>query len=105
MRRSRRGDYFRSLRTLSVKGIIHFRAPFSDGFTGTLPAGETVCVLDDPPKGARGVYVRPMRDARLASRFVPAALLRSDKYDGYSIVLSFEDLESDFERIHDPSLA
>ncbi len=95
----RRGDRYRSKRDVPVGGIVTFRNPSSGGFRATLSGGEIVTVKSDPPPGAKGVYVRPERYEALEQLFVPAPDFESEAYDSYALVISFEQLTQDFEKV------
>ncbi|HVT07515.1 MAG TPA: hypothetical protein VHO67_08660 [Polyangia bacterium] len=99
MNRPTKGQRYRAKSDLDVRGIISYSAPFTGGFRGTLPAGATLTVEDDPPSFARGVYLRPDDYRRFESLFVSADERGAHNYSGYAVVVTFEDLESGFDRL------
>jgi len=95
----RRGDQYRSTRDVAVRGLVTFRNPSSGGFKATLPSGEIVIVENDPPPHAKGVYAVPQRYEALEQLLVPADDLKSRAYGSYALVISFDQLAQDFERV------
>ncbi len=91
------GDRYRSIRDVEVRGLSRFRNPSSGGFKATLPRGEIVTVKRDPPPQAKAVYALPERYEDLEQLLVPPEDLASKAYDGYSLVIRFEELDRDFE--------
>ncbi len=96
MAKFRKGMRFRSLREVSVRGIVVYGAPFSTGFDAVLPAGE-ILVCDQP--GPQGMWLVPERYAHFEQLFVPAQDRQSPDYNGYAISCSFGQIGQDYETI------
>ena len=91
----RHGDVYESLRDITVRYLTHWRAPFTGGGSGALPAGTRVRVevhFTDEPVAVAGVVQDPQVEALL----VPADDRNAPKYGGYSLSLSTEQLNRDF---------
>jgi len=97
--RPRAGERFRSLRDTPVHGTITLHTPASAEFAGTLPRGEIVAVELDPPSNAKGVNARPERYEEMARLLVPPSDLASPLFSSYTLVISFESLEQDFQLV------
>jgi hypothetical protein len=70
---------------VAVHGLTHWDAPYTGGFSGVLPAGSVVIVLDDPPPIATAVGCRPEAYAELEALLVPASDRSEPRYDSYSL--------------------
>ena len=90
---------YRSRRDVEVAGLVHLRAPATGDFKSTLPMGEEVVVVYDPPSHAKAVYAIPKRYEDLERVLVPPGERSSPIYNGYSLVIWFEQLEHDFELV------
>ena len=95
----RSGDRYRSIRDVAVGIHVTYRNPSSDGFHGTLPSGEVVTVEFSPPPQATAVFAVPERRGALERVLVPAKELQSRAYDSYGLVITLEQLASDFEQV------
>src|SRR5215212_9784694 len=93
------GQRFRSLDNISVRGLIHLRAPATGSFAGTLPRGEVVVVDLEPPAHATAVSVRPLRYCELELSLVPSEDRADPKYASYSLVIPLELLLKGFEPV------
>jgi hypothetical protein len=88
----REGDRFVTTRDTPVRGVTHWRAPFTGGFSATLPEG-TVLVADiDGVEGAEAFCCRPERYEAVEAELVPEEERLAGKYDGYSLVLLYSDV-------------
>lgn len=67
--------------------------------TGTLPMGTVLVVTNDPPPGSRGVSTAPEEYDDLERLLIPADDLRDGKYDGYSIVVTDDEVGQWLEAI------
>jgi hypothetical protein len=93
-----KGGRFQAVRDLDVRVRTAFMAPRSSGCRGVLPAGEVLALDYDPdPTSTTGVWLRPERYRALESVLVEKALRDEPSYDGYSISMSYEQLDKDFE--------
>ena len=79
-----------------MKGIITFGAPASGGFTGTLPAGETLLVDQEPPARAIGAWLVPERYEHFESIFVSESIRKHPEYSDYAIAISFDEVAQHF---------
>ena len=86
----------RNLHDMAVKGIITFGAPASGGFTGTLPAGETLLVDQEPPVRATGAWLVPERYEHFEAIFVSELILKDPEYNDYAIGISFDEVAQHF---------
>lgn len=93
------GDVFRSLRPIDVIVMTNWRAPFTGGNAGVLPANERFRVSFDPPATATAVHCVVERYDELHASLVPASTRISEGYAGYDVVISFESLRRDCERV------
>jgi hypothetical protein len=81
----REGERWVAVVDLVVRGLTHWDAPYTGGFSAVLPAGSAVVVLDDPPPIATAVGCRPEAYAELEVLLVPAADRAEPRYDSYSL--------------------
>ncbi len=95
----KRGDRYRTIRDVRVRGLVTFNNPSSGGFLAVLPRGEVVVVEHDPPAKARGVYAIPQRYEELEPALVPERDRMSDAYGSYALTISFDQLNEDFEQL------
>jgi len=93
------GDRYRALTDASVICLVHWSAPFTGGQQVTFPAGETATVSFDPPSHAEGVSLIPDRYRDLLPVLVPAEDAAGEKFDSYSLVVSFEELAQYFRKV------
>jgi len=82
---------------LSIRGLTHWRAPFTGGFECTVAPGTVVVVAHEPTPGATAVGVRPEAYAELEPQLVPQEDRTSEKYDGYSLVIPLEEFGRSLE--------
>jgi hypothetical protein len=95
----RAGDRFRSVRPMPVEGLVHWRAPLTTGFSGTLPAGSVVTAVNDVPSGRHAFQATPERYAEIEALLVPSEDREDPHYDGYHLVLPIAAVGSDLEWI------
>ena len=95
----RKGQKYRALEPLNVSFLTHWRAPFTDGGTGTLPAGEVFTVSFDPPNGATSATCDAMRKEEMETLLVPEADRKAPKYGGFSLVIDFGAIRTKCERV------
>lgn len=79
--------------------MTHWQAPFTGGFHCIPPRGEVVTVIDDPPPSSVAAACRPVRYHELESALVPYDDRISAKYDGYTLVIPFEEFGRALERL------
>ena len=96
---TKKGDRYRALEDVKVRGIVTFGAPFSSGFSGIFPRGCTCIVEMDPPAWADGVHLRPDEYDRFEREFVSEHDRRAEEYDSYAMAVSFDELMRSFEKI------
>ena len=97
--RPTKGQRYRAVHDVTVRGIVTFGAPFSGHFEGVFPEGETCVVGMEPPHHARGVYLVPDAYARFELLFVSEHDRNSDVYDSYAMAVSFAELTQSFEAL------
>jgi hypothetical protein len=83
--RVREGQRFVLTEDHLVKGLTHWRAPFTGGFDATAPAGTVVVAREQHPT-APGFYAVPEDYEKLEKILVPIEEREHGKYDGYDLV-------------------
>lgn len=94
-----KGQRYRTLQPLNIRFLTHWLAPFTDGGSGILPAGEVFIVRFDPPPGASAANCEAERKLEVEELLVPEADRRAPKYGGYSLVIDFDAIRTRCERI------
>jgi hypothetical protein len=92
------GEIYESLRDVHVRFTTQWRAPFTGGGEGVLPAGVRVRVevhFTDEPVAVPGIVL----DERVEALLVPAEDRNAPKYGGYALSLSTEQLNQDFRLV------
>jgi hypothetical protein len=94
------GEHFEAARDLTVRYLVHWKAPYSTGGDATLVQGTRVRVSVPPgdPEPI-GVYTTPVDEKEFERRFIPAADRSSGKYAGYSVFLYVAQLNRDFRLV------
>jgi hypothetical protein len=94
------GEVFEALGPVTISYIVHYRAPYSGGGQGTLPAGTRlrVSVQAGDPEPV-GVYAIPVEEGKLEELLVPAEERLSSKYDGYHLFLHVAQLNREFKLV------
>ncbi len=92
----RKGQRYRAKGSVPVKGLTHWRAPFTGGFSGRLPSGTIVVVSHDPPGHATAAMCLP-EDESTEAILVPSGDRSAPKYDGFHLVIPFDELANHFE--------
>ena len=88
----RAGDRFVVQEPFEAIVAVHWRAPFTSGCDRTLQEGLEFTVLIDPPPEATAIAAQPSDVGRWESELVPEEDRTADKYGGYSLVISFDNL-------------
>ncbi|MCP5371448.1 MAG: hypothetical protein H6907_06895 [Hyphomicrobiales bacterium] len=99
--RPRKGDRYRALGEVPVRGLVRSSATLTREFPGRLPAGSVLTVEHHPPAGAGGVHLRPDNYESLEMVLVPMAERLKPTYDSYTVAVTFENLEAHFERLEE----
>ena len=89
----RDGDIFEAVQDTPVDYLTHWRAPFTGGGSGVLPAGTKFRVL--VPQGDAepvGVYASPLERDRIEKLLIPSDMSSQAKYDGFSLSITTADL-------------
>jgi hypothetical protein len=89
-----KGQLYRTLEPIPVRYLIHWRAPFTGGGSGTLPAGETLVVRDGPSFWSSLVTCDAERAGEIETLLVPEADRKAEKYAGYTLFISLETIRS-----------
>ena len=92
----RQGTRLATLRETPVGVLTQWRAPFTGGVDGLLPAGVVVSVIEGPMPDATAVGCRPENYERLELLLVPEHDRLAPKYDGYYLVIDFDVVVSSF---------
>jgi hypothetical protein len=95
----KKGDRFRSSRSISVLALTSWKAAFTGGNERSLPVGETFSVLHDPPESATAAMCLPERYDDLHDHFVPAEDRSAASYAGYYLVIPLRDIEAFCEQL------
>src|SRR5262245_61224697 len=92
------GQRFRLRSSLGVAVGIWFNAPWSSGCTATLQAGEILLLNYEPDPGqTTGVSLIPERYDELEASLVPDKLRHAGPYSGYTVGISYVDLNRCFD--------
>jgi hypothetical protein len=86
----RQGQVWLVTSDMAVRGLTHWRAPFTDGFKCILPAGTRVQVTR-AWANTTAAACRPIEYDAMERLLVPSKDRQDPKYDGYTLVLDLED--------------
>lgn len=98
-RRPKKDERYEVIEALETGVLTQWQSPFTGGYDRTLPRGLQFIILHDPPEWATGTAVHPTPYDDWEKILVTADDRASAKYDGYYIVISFDDLERHCKRI------
>lgn len=94
----RDGEVYIAVGDFNVSFLTHWRAPFTGGGEGVLPGGTRIYVhVSDPEPIA--VYANAENATELEFALVPNEDRLAEKYTGYSLVISTEDLNRHFRLV------
>jgi hypothetical protein len=87
------GEVFEATQDTPVRYLTHWRAPFTDGGSGVLPAGTRfrVLVMEGDPEPI-GVHADPLESERIEELLVPSSVRTEPKYAGYSLSIGTDEL-------------
>jgi hypothetical protein len=68
-------------------------APFTGGYERNFPVGLVFEIAHDPVPGATGVSAKPRPYEEWERRLVDAADRNAEKYGGYNLVVTFDQIE------------
>ena len=94
----RKGQRYQALQPIPVRFLTHWSAPFTDGGTGTLPAGEAFVISFDPPTGATAASCDAEHSKEVEQLLVPEVDRRAPKYNGFSLVIDFDTIRTKCQR-------
>src|SRR5438128_10059926 len=97
----RKGERYRSKKSVKVTAMTSWAAPFTGGINGTLAADEEFSVLNDPPPGATAVHCDPIRYQELHAHFVAIEDRKHKKYRGYSLCIPIGAIQQRCELIQE----
>jgi len=89
------GEVYEALHDVQVRFVTHWRAPFTGGGSGLLPAGSRVRVEVYFTQEPISVYAQAL-DPNLETMLVPMEDRSAPKYGGYSLSITTEQLNRDF---------
>ncbi len=94
------GETYEALEDTPVSYLTHWRGPFTDGGSGTLPKGTRVRVqvIDLMPEPI-AVSAQPLERDAIERLLVPETVRKTPKYDGFSLSISTADLNRRFRLI------
>jgi hypothetical protein len=96
----RNDDLYECLLDTPVEFVTHWRAPYTGGGTGTLPKGTKVRILvDSAVYRPAAYYARPVDAETLSLVLIPHEERANPKFDGFSLVLTLDDLEKRFRHL------
>ena len=95
----RKNQRYRTLCDLEVGVLTHYRAPFTGGGRGTLPAGEVFKIAFDPPEHATAASCDPENFEALHERFVEPDERAWHNYSGYSLTIDLDAIRRDCELV------
>jgi hypothetical protein len=87
------GDIFEAVHDTPVEYLTHWKAPFTDGGSGVLPAGTRfrVLVMKGDAEPIR-VYADPLDRDLIEKCLIPSKVSSDDKYAGFSLSITTADL-------------
>lgn len=88
----RKGEVYRVEQAFTGLVLTSWRAPFTGGGEKILPVGLRFEVTRDPPPGATGISANPQPYSEWEQRLVNADDREAEKYGGYSLVVTFEQM-------------
>jgi hypothetical protein len=88
----REGERFVVREDLDVGVMTHWRAPFTGGHRAVLPAGTVIVARFDQNPDAPGFNCVPEDYSGLEPILVPAEDRSADKYGGYSVSFTLDDI-------------
>ena len=94
----RKGQRYRSLEAIPVRYLTHWRAPFTGGGSGTLPAGEAFVVRDDPHFWSTLVSCDAERAEDIETLLVPEADRNAQTYAGFTLFVGLKTIRSKCQR-------
>jgi hypothetical protein len=94
------GDVYEAVEDTAVKFLTHWRTPFTDGGSGTLPKGTRVRVkVPDWMREPVGVYAEPLDAERIERALISEADRCNAKCDGFSLSISTAELNKCFRLV------
>ena len=88
----RRGQRYEVLKDTPAICMTYWKAPYTGGLEGVVPAGEVLVVTVDPPPSATGADLVPERYDALLVRFIPPEERSAPTFGGYSLCLMFDQI-------------
>jgi hypothetical protein len=95
------GQRYHSVEQVEAICLFSYRAPFTGGEKVTLPTGIELEIVSEPPLGATGANCTPIDYEKYEALLVPNNILADTAYDGYHLVVMFEQIENSFELVAD----
>ena len=91
---------YRYVVTTAFEAIVltQWFGPFTGGSEKLIPAGLEFVVAADPPATATAITAKPDPSDRWEALLVDGQERTAEKYDGYSLVIPFERLETNCSR-------
>jgi hypothetical protein len=99
----RDGDLYECIEDISLRFLVHWRAPFTSDGAGTLPKGTTVRLMVSP-RVVRPTTFRalPIDKEAIETLLVPFKERTDEKYGGISLTITAEDLSKSFRLLRAP---
>jgi hypothetical protein len=94
IRRPKKGEKFEVIEPFLAYVLTLWKAPFTGGYERELPRGLRFIVSRDPPPSANSVAAEAKATAQWESVLVEERDRNAQKYDGYYLVIKFENLEA-----------
>ncbi len=95
----RKGDKFMVTEDLQLDALTHYLAPFTDGFKCTIPKGTLIKAASDSDKFTLGFSAVPIDYKQFEMNFVPKDQREGPKYDGYSLVVMYNEIDKHLTRV------
>ena len=90
--RIKKGDRYRVVTAFVTSVLTMWKAPFTDGAEKTIPANLIFLIDHDPLPGSEGVAALPDPYDEWEKRLVSQTDRDSEKYNGYYLVATFDQL-------------
>jgi hypothetical protein len=95
----KKGERYAVRRPFKAIVMTHWFAPFTGGDERDLPEGLEFVIDNDPVPGATGVGAMPDPKAFWEEKLVAQEDRTAEKYGGFSLSLSFDQIERNCERV------
>lgn len=88
----KKGDKFLVSEDIGATGLIHYKAPFTDGFKCTIPKGTILVAFSDSERISLGFGCIPENKEKFERKHIPENQRNDDRYTGYSFVFTYKEI-------------